>query len=98
MVGYESKQEFTLGVIGLSGKPYHLARPKSAILTQPLSVINRLDTCRHAKFTHNISTFCVHLEITMDNEGGVEVTEPAEHLLHDALDLRLRKRALHVVQ
>ena len=34
----------------------------------------------------------------MDNEGGVEVTEPAEHLLHDALDLRLRKRALHVVK
>ena len=37
-------QEITLGVIGLSGKPYHLARPKSAILTQPLSVISRLDT------------------------------------------------------
>ena len=39
-----------------------------------------------------------HLEIAMDNKGGVEVAQPAEHLLHDALDLRLREGALHVVK
>ena len=67
--GRPSACHFTLGVIGLSGKPYHLARPKSAIFTQPLSVINRLDTYRRAKITHYLKTFCFHLEIAMDNEG-----------------------------
>ena len=34
----------TLGVIGLRGSPNHLARPKSAIFTHPLSVIRRFET------------------------------------------------------
>ena len=39
-----------------------------------------------------------YLEIAMNNERRMEVTEPTKDLLHDALHLRLRKRALHVVQ
>ena len=38
------------------------------------------------------------LEVSVNNEVGVEIFEAAEDLFHDTFDLRLREGSLHVVQ